>query len=348
MIRRLDDRGYLYFMDYTGDYYDPELVQYLKEITAARAGCSSFLTHNENGDVLTCRNYDMGHRVSADDPAVTGLNVILHCKPAGKYESIGVADAVWIKPFDPLCQAGGPEKEGFTPKLFKSLPYLSVDGVNEKGLSVTTLKVDIKEGDQPARERLAPGFFLRHLLDNCANVAEAAELAQNGEVRSEGWQDCHFFVSDANGDSILLESRNGQLYVVSTDIATNFFQCSADIEDSYFSDGALREKAVYMTGLGENRYTYGYGHGYHRFVSIQTQLEMHRNLSSEAYRTVMPEDRALVILRSVAQNACTKAVGFSHTQYSVIYNNTAKTLKAWPFQDYSKGFCFDVTGKELP
>ena len=59
MIRRLDDRGYLYFMDYTGDYYDPELVQYLKEITAARAGCSSFLTHNENGDVLTCRNYDI-------------------------------------------------------------------------------------------------------------------------------------------------------------------------------------------------------------------------------------------------------------------------------------------------
>ena len=61
----------------------------------------------------------------------------------------------------------------------------------------------------------------------------------------------------------------------------------------------------------------------------------------------MPEDHALVVLRSAAQNPYTKAAGSSVTQYTIIYNNTERTMKAWSFQDFSKNFCYDITGKPI-
>lgn len=155
-------------------------------------------------------------------------------------------------------------------------------------------------------------------------------------------------MTDENGNSAVLESCSGRLCAVKTDIVTNFFQCRGDMADSHYSNGALREKAVYMADInGEKRYTFGHGHGYHRFVSIQSQLEMHRDLTSETFRTVMPEDHALVVLRSAAQNPYTKAAGTSVTQYTIIYNNTERTMKAWSFQDFSKSFCYDITGKPI-
>lgn len=348
MIQRLDEKGYLYFMDYADDYYDPELIRRIKKAASAKAGCSCFLTHNENGDVLTCRNYDLGHSVSADNTTFTGLNVVLHCKPKDRYESIGVADAVWIDPYNPLYQVGGPDKEGFTPKMFKSLPYICMDGINEKGLCASLLRVQIKDGEQPARTNWAPGFILRHILDDCATVEEAVELVGTFEIKPSDWQDCHIFVTDEMSNSVVLESRGGKLYVVKTDIVTNFYQCRDDIEDSFYHSGSLREKAVYLADKSRaSRYTIGYGHGYHRFAAIQSQLEIHLDLTSESYRTVMPEDHALVVLRSAAQNSYTKAVGNSVTQYTIIYNNTYRTMKAWSFQDYSKSFCFDISGKPL-
>ncbi len=348
MIQRLDEKGCLYFMDYTGDFYDPGLIRKIKKAAAAKAGCSCFLTHNEHGHVLTCRNYDLGHRVSENDPEFTGLNVILHCQPKDKYESIGVCDAVWIDPFNPLFQSGGPDKEGFSTEMFSCLPYVCMDGINEKGLCANLLKVEIKDGEQPQQTSWGPGFILRHILDSCANVEEAVELVGTCEIRPADWQECHIFVTDENGNSAVLESCSGRLCAVKTDIVTNFFQCRGDMADSHYSNGALREKAVYMADInGEKRYTFGHGHGYHRFVGIQSQLEMHRDLTSETFRTVMPEDHALVVLRSAAQNPYTKAAGTSVTQYTIIYNNTERTMKAWSFQDFSKSFCYDITGKPI-
>ena len=68
------------------------------------SGCSTFFTHNTDGAPITCRNYDYPHRVSKEDRSLTGLNVVLHCKPEGKYESIAVADAVWCDEENPMFQ----------------------------------------------------------------------------------------------------------------------------------------------------------------------------------------------------------------------------------------------------
>ena len=346
-LTRLDDEGYLYYMDYTKDYYSPEVMNAMREAGYIDQGCSVFITHNIEGEPISCRNYDYPHRVSKEDRSLTGLNIILHCKPEGKYESIAVADAVWCDENNPLLQRGGPDQEGFDPAMLDILPYQCMDGINEKGLYVSIQRVDIKEGEQPGRFPAGSSMLLRHMLDDCANVDEAIRKTETGILLPEDWQDCHFMVSDAAGRSMVIESRNSEISIIPSDICTNFYLGSDDMED-YYRNGKLREEAVKMTDEDMTpNYHYGYGHGYHRFVTILGQLERYRDTAKEEYYTVMPESTALVILQSVAQNPYTNASGISMTQYSAIYNNEKRTVKVWSFQDYSKYFLFDVEGKQI-
>jgi choloylglycine hydrolase len=260
-----------------------------------------------------------------------------------------VADAVWCGEYNPLLQQGGPDKKGFDPDLLDVLPYQCMDGINEKGLYASIQRVDIKEGDQPSRFPAGSSMLLRHILDDCANVDEAVQKTKNGILVPEDWQDCHFMVTDASGRSVVIESRNSEIEVISADICTNFYLGSNDMEDSYRND-KLREEAVKMTDeelVSDYKYDYGYGHGYHRFAAILGQLECYRDTEKKDYYTRMPESAALVILRSVVQNSYTSAAGTSMTQYSAIYNNEKKTVEVWPFQNYSKSFTFDVEGNQI-
>lgn len=343
----LDDRKYLYYMDYTKDYYGQEVRDALRKTGYIDGGCSTFFTHNTDGNPITCRNYDYPHRVSKDDRTLTGLNIVLHCKPEGKYESISVADAVWCDENNPLLVQGGPEKEGFSADMLDILPYQCMDGINEKGLCVSILRVDIKEGDQPARYPIGSSMLLRFMLDDCANVEEAINKTKTGILLPGDWQDCHLFVSDADGRSVVIESRNSVISVIESDVCTNFYLGSDDMSD-YYKNGNLREEAVKMTDEeGRPEHHYGYGHGYHRFVTILGQLKRFRDTSKQDYYTLMPQSSALVILQSVAQNPYTNGAGISMTQYSAIYNNEKKTVEVWSFQDYTKSFTFDVTGKQI-
>ena len=342
-MRRIDCDGYLYYMDYTDDYYSSEVIASLKRAGYIEPGCSTFFTHNLDGEPLSCRNYDIQHRVSGDDPTLTGLNFVLHCKPEGKYESIALADAIWCAPNDPLYRAGGPDLEGFDSTLLDILPYQCMDGINEKGLFVSIMRVNIKEGDQPGRFGVAASMLVRYMLDDCANVEEAIAKVDTAIVKPEDWQECHIFVSDAQDHYALIESRNSVVSVIDTDVVTNFYLGSDDMDD-YYKGGTLREVPVAMVDKNGNLlYHFGYGHGYHRFVAIASQLERFRKDG----RTMMPESSALVILRSAVQSPYTEATGTSMTQYSAIYNNVEKTVSIWPFQNYEKEYQFDVSGKQI-
>ena len=346
-ITRLDDEGYLYYMDYTQDYYGPDVIDALRKGGFIDAGCSSFFTHDPEGNPITCRNYDYPHRVSQEDRSLTGLNVVLHCKPEGKYESIAMADAVWCDEQNPLLQKGGPDLPGFDIHLLDILPYQCMDGINEKGLCVSILRVDIKEGDQPARIPIASSMLVRYMLDDCADVSEAIRKVDTAIVTPEDWQNCHVFVTDADGHYAVIESRNSVVSVIESDIVTNFYLASSDIED-YYKNGKLRESAVQITDEhGNAQYTFGYGHGYHRFVTIAGQLERFQDTEKEERYTLMPRSSALVILQSVAQNPFTNASGISMTQYSAIYDNAQKTMEVWPYQNYQRSWTFDIAGTQL-
>ncbi len=343
-ISRLDEDGYLYYMDYTMDYYGPEVLEALRKGGFIDLGCSSFFTHDEEGNPITCRNYDYPHRVSQEDKTLTGLNVVIHCKPEGKYESVAMADAVWCDENNPLLQKGGPDLPGFDIHLLDVLPYECMDGINEKGLCVSILRVDIKEGDQKARYPIASSMLVRYMLDDCANVDEAVRKVDTAIVTPEDWQDCHIFVTDAEGNYAVIESRNSIVSVIRSDVVTNFYLGYDDMENSY-RNGKLREEAIAIMDEDNNElYQSGYGHGYHRFVTIASQLDRYQDTESEDRYTRMPKSAALDILQCAAQNPYTNASGISMTQYSAIYNNAQKTLEVWPFQNYQESWVFDAAG----
>ena len=345
---RLDEDGYLYYLDYTNDYYSDEVLKALDDSGATtKPACSAFFTHTLEGDPITCRNFDEPHYASAEDKTFTGLNVVVHCALPGKYESIALGDAVYCGKDNPLLTRGGPDREGFSADLVDTIPYQCMDGMNEKGLSASILMVDIKEGDESVNIPAGPSIMVRRLIDDCADVDEAIAYVNSCDLRPADWQSCHIFVTDVAGKSVVIESRNSEVSVVETDVVTNFYVGSDDISDSY-RKGKLREEAVELVDVnGEPRYRFGYGHGYHRFTTLASQLEMHRDPSADAYRTRMTEPEALVMLQSVAQNEQTEAAGTSCTQFSCIYRNAARTLSVWSFQNWQTSYTFDTSGERL-
>ena len=52
-ITRLDKDGYLYYMDYTKDYYGPEVMEAMRKVGYIDSGCSTFCTHNTDGEPIT-------------------------------------------------------------------------------------------------------------------------------------------------------------------------------------------------------------------------------------------------------------------------------------------------------
>ena len=64
---------------------------------------------------------------------------------------------------------------------------------------------------------------------------------QTGILLPEDWQDCHLMVTDAAGRSVVIESRNSEISVIPSDICTNFYLGSDDMEN-YYRNGKLREE----------------------------------------------------------------------------------------------------------
>ena len=75
-LTRLDDNGYLYFMDYKKDYYSPEVMDAMRKLGYIDPGCSAFFTHNAEGEPITCRNYDVLHRPGSDAHSASNLGGI--------------------------------------------------------------------------------------------------------------------------------------------------------------------------------------------------------------------------------------------------------------------------------
>ncbi|MGN0996190.1 MAG: carcinine hydrolase/isopenicillin-N N-acyltransferase family protein [Candidatus Ventricola sp.] len=335
-LTRLDEAGMFYEMTCDYDYGTPLFQTLLGKFGQYDAGCSAFTTWNETGDCfLTARNYDYRHT----DPsgAYTGLNVALHCAPEGKYKSIGIADACWLGLAGGNYSAGVLDDGATDTSLAVLLPYLCVDGLNEKGVSVSILKLDVKEGetavDQQESGKAAIGHSVlaRYILDSCATVEEAVALAQAYNIRNTGGMDFHLFVTDATGASVVLEWRYNQLTATYTDAVTNYYVGYDDAEDRY-KDGVCTEKVARLENT-VREYHYGYGHGYHRLTGIVGALERYIDFSEESLPARMTQAQAMRILSVAAQDPGTEAT--SMTQYSVIYNAQQGSATVWLHQDYA-------------
>ncbi len=342
-IKRIDENGTLYYAEYSDDYSKGLIRLGIGLIRGF--GCSAFMTYGEDGSVLTGRNYDLAHTDRNDE--VTGLNVVLRLEPEGKYKSVNMADAAWISQLG-LNYEKGALDDGHTPTWpLALLPYLCMDGINEKGLSVSILALDVKDGEAPVHQREAgkkkilPVELLREMLDNCADVSEAIDLAQNCNLINILGHDYHLFVTDAEGTSVVLEWRYNTMQVVYTDAVTNFYTAFDDAEDCLVN-GVLKERFV-LPDEHIREYHYGYGHGYDRFAVMADVLEEHMT-DINTYETRMTEDEVRALLFDLMQDYDHTELT-SYTQYSTIYNNTEKSLRVRVrgSEDYVKYYAVEKT-----
>ena len=344
VIEQVDEDGYLYYAEYTADYGGSVLEGFNRYVNAKwTAGCSAFVASDEDGNIITGRNYDMYHK--DPDGEFTGLNVVLKCDPEDGYASIGTADAAWVKYLGMPYYNGAFDLESTDLKWMAFLPYLCMDGMNEKGLVVSIFALDIKEGESPieqkeaGKESIVLTRLIRIILDNCATVNEAVAAADSYNIHNMAGSDHHLLVSDADGNSVVLEWRNNELTVTETDAVTNFYLSSDDACDCY-KNGVLKE-AYEGPADTKKEYHYGYGHGYHRFNDIVTCLDEHGDGEGLA---VLSRQEAKELLAQVAQTDLDTTLN-QVTQYSVIYNNTERSMEIWPERDYDQSYNFEIAGR---
>ncbi len=339
-VKRLDENGALYYFEYEGNYDD--LLTKLPIKILSKCGCSAFISHNQDDDVITGRNYDLAH--TDKNKKITGLNTVFKLHPQGKYSSINMADACWFSVLKLPYYMGALDDGKTTLLPLYLLPYFCMDGINEKGLTVSILYLDIKEGEKAVeqsvkgKKTIVLTQLMRYMLDNCKDIEEAIDLAGQYNITNTLKSDYHLFITDEKGNSAVLEWRYNTFTVTRIDAATNFYHGYDDSCDCYYGE-KLKERFIQPKET-IREYHYGYGHGYGRFNTMAQCLQQHM-IDRQSMKTQMSDEEAANLLAQVSQEYDETDIS-SHTQYSALYNNTKRCVDIWLLRDYCKKYHFDL------
>ena len=296
--------GYnLYRMDVKYDYSLDDIIDYgikddqtmidaiLKEalpllpvkIKAPSFGCTAFTLTDTDGDVHMGRNYDFRKDTSA---------MLVYCAPKDGYKSIAFAALDNVS-------ANVPD-ENIKKKLASlTAPFICLDGMNEKGVSIAVLTLDSEPVQQDTgKPVIATTLAIRLVLDRAATTEEAVELLRSYDMFASSGRDYHFYITDASGDSRVIEyDVNGaprELIDTPSEAVTNFL---------------IRHKDKVLP----NQKNGIYGHGRERYDAVLKVLETEKGNYTN--------DTVWNAIKSAAQDPDPDAIT-SNTQWSVSYNNT--------------------------
>lgn len=234
-LMSLEERGSgVYTMTYDGDYgFDEFLKQGAKsdadierfvtkrllkglpiDLGLTDAGCTCFVTKNEEGDVIFGRNFDF----------LYAPFVQIKTNPEDGYASISTVNLSFAGYDENNLPTSGLSINNF---LTLAAPYLPFDGMNEKGVCIALLAVpEADSKEDPEKVTLNTTTAIRLVLDRAADVDEAVALLKQYNIYFSGDVYCHYLIADATGESVLVEYYDKDLQVVETEteyqIATNF------------------------------------------------------------------------------------------------------------------------------
>lgn len=307
------DHGRLYVMDYTADYKLDDLLDksiasldgmftfvsndLLCSGTVSKgtidAGCSAFAGKTEDGKPIYGRNFDYKMDMTA---------VLIRTAPKNGYRSIGLADAGWVG-----YGIGSLDDDKTDLSAAVGMPYLIMDGMNEKGLAVSVLKLDGQPThQQTGKKKITTTAALRLMLDRTATVDEAIALLRQYDMQSSmETANFHFLLSDATGKNVVLEYTINDMTV---------------IDSNYVANHYLAPK---MHGLG---------HAYDRFAVLAAAMKFKKN--------ILTPNEAMSLLELVSQPETQEAT--SMTQWSVVYNLHDLTAKIAIRRNYDTFFHFSI------
>lgn len=253
------------------------------KIKAPNFGCSAFTVTDTNGDVHMGRNYDFKNDTSS---------MMVYCEPKNGYKSVAFAALDNIS-------ANVPD-ENIKSKLASiASPFICLDGINEKGVSIAVLTLDSEPVHQnTGKPVIFTTLAIRLVLDRAATTEEAVELLRSYDMFASSGRDYHFYITDASGDGRVIEynpeSEERELMATPSEAVTNFFI-------------GHKDKVL------PNQKNGIYGHGRERYDAI---LEVF-----EAEKGNYTNDTVWNGLKAAAQDPNPEDVT-SNTQWSISYNNT--------------------------
>lgn len=264
-------------------------------------GCTTFNASTPSGDKLFARNYDY-----MDSP---GITVWTH--PEDGYASVSTASLY-------LLGYGGnflPE-DLLTSLLTLMAPYIPVDGMNEKGLSIGVLELETPPTFQQTEKKdITTTGIIREVLDHAATTQEAIAIFEKYDMHDLLAVNCtyHYQISDASGDTAIIEYANGETTVLRPDetgslVATNFW---------------LTEGVDDPDGEGHDRY--------------ETAKKM---LAEKNY--MVTEEEAMNILDAVHIENEDLHGYICSTLWSIVYNNTDRTFNVCTMYDFDNEYKFSV------
>lgn len=85
-------------------------------------------------------------------------------------------------------------------------PFASLDGINEKGVSIAVLTLDsLPTRQNSGKPKINTSLAIRLVLDRAASTQEAVDLLGSYDMVAMAGRDYHFFINDASGDSRVVE-----------------------------------------------------------------------------------------------------------------------------------------------
>lgn len=328
-ISDYDDGVNLYCMDIQYDYSLDAIIErgitddqsmidaLLKEalpllpvhVKAPNFGCSAFTLNSVDGDVMMGRNYDFRNNSSA---------MLVYCTPSDGYRSVA---------FAALDNLGANIADaGFKSKMTcLAAPFVCLDGMNEKGVSIAVLTLDSEPTKQDrGKPDIGTSLAIRLVLDRAASTQEAVDLLNQYDMKATAGRDYHFYITDASGDGRIIEydceSETRELVATPTRSVTNFF---------------ILYKDMVTQKEGKNGI---YGHGRDRYDTMEEIFD-----EEEGTQT---KDTAWRALKAASQVPKGEDIT-SNTQWSIVFNNTNLTLEFVLHRYWEDVFTYDLKTNTL-
>jgi hypothetical protein len=296
--------GYpLYVMRYYGDYdfKDVQTGRGFKGIwkwtyeqlrpQSSDVMCTCYSAMNKQAERIFGRNYDWHNTRAA---------LLLFTNPPDRFASVSMVDLTYFtfNATDPCL---------FDYLVLVGAPHMPFDGMNECGVTVAVMQVPHADGgSDPKKETIGVLCLIRQILDHAGNLDEAIALAEQYNVVFTYGPPVHLLVSDASGNSAIIEFLEGKAVVLKN---TEPFQASTNF--------ILSGQSVEQNLKSCDRYNKAY-----------TTLQ-----ESEGRVT---KEEAMVLLENVSQNA---------TFWSAVYNQSTGKFQLAMGKNYERVYEFSLKMK---
>ncbi len=266
-------------------------------------GCTAFTLTDTDGDVHMGRNYDFKNDTSA---------MLVYCTPKDGYKSVAFAALDNIS-------ANVPDENIKKELASLTAPFICLDGMNEKGVSIAVLTLDSEPVYQnTGKPVISTTLAIRLVLDKAATTQEAVELLNQYDMFASSGRDYHFYITDATGDGRVIEydceSETRELVATPINAITNFY-------------------GLYKENVLPNQKNGIYGHGKERYDAVLNVFEQQNGNYNDG--TVW------AALEASSQDPNPESIT-SNTQWSISYNNTDLTADVVVRRNWN-----DITHYEL-